>query len=133
MREHTPEPWSVVDVSYYESSKFYIRGRGKDGRSQYVAHIPNSTIQPMEANARRIVAAVNACAGFDTESLELIGGETAPATKEIFAEHFKLCRQRDKLLEALKLAMDHIGAGNDALTAYSKCVAILAEVEASNG
>lgn len=54
--KHTPGPWNAVELSY-NSSAYYIYGSGKDKRSLAVAHIPRSTIQPMEANARLIAAA----------------------------------------------------------------------------
>lgn len=55
--KHTPGPWRAVTVPY-DSSAFYIEARNApDKRSPMVAHIPRSTVQPMEANARLLAAA----------------------------------------------------------------------------
>lgn len=57
---HTPGPWSMSAYIPYEghaSARYYIYGHCGDSRSPTVAHIKNSTKQPMEANARLIAAA----------------------------------------------------------------------------
>lgn len=55
--KHTPGPWKAYPVSYDASAYYIFAKNTKDGRSPTVAHIPRSTIQPMEANARLIAAA----------------------------------------------------------------------------
>lgn len=62
MSQHTPEPW-VVNGSHIESENEH--GWVNDG--WIIADLSGSQI---EANARRIVACVNACAGASTEVLE---------------------------------------------------------------
>jgi hypothetical protein len=74
---HLPEPWTynfarpygIVDIIASDPTGEYTRGL-------YVAQIDTDDVgrftshEQHEANARRIVAAVNACKGFDTEALE---------------------------------------------------------------
>lgn len=69
------------------------------------------SLPEMNAKSRRIVACVNACAGFDTELLELSASGTAPSLREIFTEHSELWKQRDELLAALKEARKWFGDG----------------------
>ncbi len=103
---HTPEPWEVTDLRYIRQSNeprhVVARATKMDG---------------MEANARRIVAAVNACEGMDTESLESIAGRIA--AKSVLQMHanyvsnkekvYALEQQRDKLLAALKGVARELG------------------------
>lgn len=70
--KHTPGPWRAVKVPY-DSSAFYIKARNApDKRSPMVAHIPRSTVQPMEANARLLAAAPELL-----EALELLSESCA--------------------------------------------------------
>ena len=74
MSEHTKEPWGVV------SEKWYLNGQpsivGRNGAGFAVALMApwgpavNDSVDKREANARRIVACVNACAGIPTEAIE---------------------------------------------------------------
>jgi hypothetical protein len=61
-RKHTPEPWYVQPSDYPGGLLI------KPIPGQVVAQCDQ--VPEMEANARRIVAAVNACEGISTESLE---------------------------------------------------------------
>ena len=59
--KHTPGPWHLEEMGY-NSSSYYIRGSSDSGDrltigKGAVAHIPRSTVNPMEANARLIAAA----------------------------------------------------------------------------
>ena len=59
--KHTPGPWHLEEMGY-NSSSYYIRGSSESGDrltigKGAVAHIPRSTVNPMEANARLIAAA----------------------------------------------------------------------------
>lgn len=66
MDKHTSEPWSQRDQ--------YVRAPAKGKLTPHIAQICcGNTARPTEqelANARRIVACVNACAGIPTEALE---------------------------------------------------------------
>jgi hypothetical protein len=57
MKPHTPEPWtSGTDPSHFDAPE--VRN------SAWAMYVPT------DADARRIVACVNACAGLSTEALE---------------------------------------------------------------
>jgi hypothetical protein len=58
------------------------------------------TPEELEANARRIVACVNACAGISTENLE----ENLPV-KELALRYNAALKQRDELLQSFNQAM----------------------------
>lgn len=89
---HTPEPWSVAEESFDNDGiqESVIRGMG--GRAAIAVTLDFGPNNPAmrEANARRIVACVNACAGVDAELLE-----NYPAP---FSE---LRKQRDELLATI--------------------------------
>lgn len=89
MSEHTKEPWSVIAPSAkHECARIFAGTR-------YLGSIGNSdeTEAQTVANARRIVACVNACEGIPTSQLE----RATPYDTALF---FKA--QRDELLAALK-------------------------------
>lgn len=102
-QKHTPEPWSIGrydEISASTSDNF-------GGRINLVGVSTPITAGPdmdeAKANARRIVACVNACAGINTENLEqnkpLLSGLRSLNDRIRNAE-----RQRDQLLAALKEA-----------------------------
>lgn len=95
---HTPEPWEVTDLRYIRQS---------NEPRHVVARA--SKMDGMEANARRIVAAVNACAGIETYALELMTGELSllnQVTHKLRERPTKKAvqyrKQRDALLAALE-------------------------------
>ena len=102
--KYTKGPWSFGDVSP-DGSLLIVSGK----RRRYVANVqvhqaPRAAgaFEEMErkANARRIVACVNACDGISTDELEEIsrtGGMLGP--REDVA---RTAKQRDELLEALE-------------------------------
>ena len=72
MSEHTPEPWQVSGIRIKIAGRPFLRV-GPDGED--VALVCYSDVKPGEhaashADAARIVACVNACAGIPTERLE---------------------------------------------------------------
>lgn len=98
--KHTPEPWIAIPggrhdpemiittqhrlaQSYGEICGMDVEFTGKHGEEQ-------------KANARRIVACVNACAALDTDALEIFG--LAALGKELAI----LKKQRDDLLSVLR-------------------------------
>ena len=94
---HTPEPWRVElknvplgDTGDYEGVVEIFSGDAKRPIIQFW-----DESEEAEANARRIVSAVNACAGISTELLECPGGNVAKVAG-------MLTQQRDKLLAALE-------------------------------
>ena len=61
MSEHTPEPWRAEEASIYrDAGQALVVDCGVVHRSKGERH----------ANARRVVATINACAGIATEVLE---------------------------------------------------------------
>ena len=111
MSEHTKEPWyaSETDDGLIE----IVNDERTAGEFVSIADVTTGFDGPIgveqEANARRIVAAVNACEGMDTESLESIAGRIA--AKSVLQMHANYVsnkakvaameQQRDKLLAAL--------------------------------
>jgi hypothetical protein len=61
---HTPEPWAQ------DSNELFAVTADKDGLIVAETEIHDRTDEECYANARRIVAAVNACEGISTEALE---------------------------------------------------------------
>lgn len=97
MSNHTPEPWQLDDEPD-TCTNFY----SDDATGSIIGGCPEykfakRPIDERKANARRIVACVNACAGLDTEDLERNG--VIAASSDYFS---KLKWQRDELLEALE-------------------------------
>ena len=86
MKEHTPEPWRMHTraVAYITSEDHGVADCSCwDDSTQ-------DTMHEKEANARRIVAAINACAGIPTEDLEdAAGEETQWQRLELLAEDAK--------------------------------------------
>lgn len=103
MREHTKEPWNVgvVLVSGYNATAIL------DCDGDEVCNMGTSLLNE-DANATRIVACVNACAGIPTEALERGDLELLLlSTHEAHAA--KLRRERDEAVEALKLMLRRHG------------------------
>lgn len=104
-QKHTPGPWKVTGTGTIR----YIDAPAGNGIMQEVAACMRVEYGDMDANARRIVACVNACEGLDTYLLENSGDIASAATAQ--AKYIqKIERQRDQLLEAILLAIDWIDA-----------------------
>jgi hypothetical protein len=118
MAEHTPEPWKVVDDVDVESGPqgalWYVSTAGARGR----------TLDEARANARRIVAAVNACAGLPTEVLEANAldstvGRLVIQRADLLAE---LTRLRGRLQAMADAELDgDVPRGSD-LAREAKCI-----------
>ena len=106
IEQHTPEPWAFGE----DNDGWYV----EKGRDQFVYGLT-------EANAHRIVACVNACAGIETHELELMTGRMSIASQikacdAIYAtaeakatRRSKFARQRDELLAAIEQTLDENG------------------------
>lgn len=96
--KHTQEPWKAV------SNKFYWEIHGDTGQIGDVCASNFNGTNNGEANSRRIVACVNACAGIDTETLESISNHPTHIEQNsaFIAELDRVKAQRDELLAALK-------------------------------
>ncbi len=86
--EHTKEPWR-----YDSQQGFCSELVGADG-ILIGAFVDN----PTEADARRIVAAVNACAGFSIEELEAVAKHGGFIDQTRY--NAKITKQRDDLVAA---------------------------------
>ena len=73
MSKHTPEPWRVGRPGAVVSDTPVPGMGGSDAVEYYGGHLIGESI--IEANARRIVACVNACRGLGTD--ELAGWQVA--------------------------------------------------------
>ena len=92
-QKHTAEPWLVEGLMGTDSSGMHALFHCGVG----LRH--GSYIKEQEANARRIVACVNACAGISTELLK----DRRPLRESIISAESKiehLWQQRDALLAA---------------------------------
>lgn len=110
MSEHTKEPWKYYEL---EDDRFGVK-IPREKKTRYGAE-PYAVIggfepedrNEMKANARRIVACVNACAGIDDPELwvaqMMFMDSDHSASLEIIEE---LRQQRDDLLAALKALED---------------------------
>ena len=109
-QQHTQEPWRVAigDDYYIEADGIpekYPHHFKCDDLGKHVAIVGHRACDFGEANARRIVACVNACAGLDTELLENIVdlGDSLRSRFESFKNvELDITDQRDTLLEAYK-------------------------------
>ncbi len=94
--KHTPEPWFVNDkrkIGWMDNAIFLFSEKEGNVVRCY------DDYGTAEANARRIVACVNACAGIPTDQLE--SGEARYVRNEL-ADIYALEKRRDELLAALE-------------------------------
>lgn len=112
--QHTPEPWSFSIEEVFDNDgvpESVIRGI--DGRACVAVAIDFGPNNPgmREANARRIVACVNACAGIRTEALE----HRVHLLKAEDDSIANIKQQRDELLAACKTTLEenlHLADGD---------------------
>jgi hypothetical protein len=91
MSEHTKEPWAGKEIP------LTAVGLARAGFGiVFTNH--TATRDEAEANARRIVASVNACAGIPTDVLEAM--PSGPSS--LLPMYAQIEQQRDKLLAALE-------------------------------
>ena len=112
-KQHTHEPWDTDGFSSV----------GATGSDQFNGGFFTATCDGPDkiANAGRIVACVNACAGIETHELELMTGRMSIASQikacdAIYAtaeakatRRSKFARQRDELLAAIEQTLDENG------------------------
>jgi hypothetical protein len=130
MSGHTEEPWIISD----EDSDC-ITAKSREGMAE-ICIVETGFSEPFNseqvANARRIVACVNACAGIPTDVIENFS-----ATGNLFAKQGKDwlsdVQQRDELLAALKGLVDCISEtrGSDANNALFYARDLIAKAEAA--
>lgn len=105
MSKHTPEPWVLFEVG---DGRPYLCPASDSDKTSVLTVIEEDGVMfaavYKEADARRIVACVNACAGLETETLENITmlGETLLDRFELRnRQEAELTSKRDDLLAAL--------------------------------
>jgi hypothetical protein len=125
MTEHTKEPWIVEGCT---NEYFDIYSPEQPGCSAKL--VASCSLTDTEANARRIVACVNACTGISTRTLENLEEKTL---NELFKrQETEYQAQRDKLLTILTLVLDtHIYTGDDGEEASDNARLLIAEIEAT--
>lgn len=95
--KHTPEPWSAGVIKYKGEWHFTAVPVGNEGKITALCGLAGANGEDESiANARRIVACVNACAGVETGHLEKYG---LPDFAQKISD---LREQRDELLAALE-------------------------------
>lgn len=116
-REH--RDYERIAMSEYTKGKLIVRGGfsiySEDGKTPVAdTCLTNSVPDNDEANARRLVAAWNACDGVSTDNLEnnLPVKELAHRYNAALAERDSILAVNAELLEALKTARDHIAMAN---------------------
>ena len=95
MSNHTPEPWRVGRAGSVVSDTPVPGMGGSDAVEYYGGHLIGESI--IEANARRIAACVNACAGMRNDELE---GGLLIGVMQVKIDLLESLR--DELLEAAK-------------------------------
>jgi hypothetical protein len=114
MSEHTKEPW--------RQEYSLIIGGGEDETNSFiVAKVDDWQNEIGDANARRIVACVNACAGISAEALDGISNGTdkrPPWLTKAWEEIEKTRKQRDGLLSLLK---EHLADNPKSERGYCQC------------
>lgn len=121
---HTQEPWKFLEQG--DADEYCIVT--EDGLKWVIAFRINGEMMPdmQRANARRIVACVNACAEISTETLESAG--KFPLTKSSLNGYLHMKAQRNELLEALRdFVSDHENISDGTLN-FGR--AVIASVEA---
>jgi hypothetical protein len=117
MTQHTKEPWEV----WSSNSHIRISAGGKDGAVLHATRAADgmAVVVISEADARRIVACVNACAGISDKALEswlnapqnqmgIKDGTWAQQLKFWWEQFDKMRKQCDELLEALHVALPFV-------------------------
>lgn len=104
---HTKEPWAISrdQRQGYEWNNHIVSASDPNQAICFMTHDNTPDNEEGEANARRIVACVNACAGCATESLELapVGFFNSSYGHPKYLDELK--KQRDELLAALEYHM----------------------------
>ena len=125
---HTKEPWRLgrfTGPASYEAVREIVGAIDivvdTETGVYVLAQCNNNFPEDAKANARRIAACVNACAGIETHELELMTGRMSIASQikacdAIYAtaeakatRRSKFARQRDELLAAIEQTLDENG------------------------
>ena len=101
MSEHTKEPWAIDpdDRLGMEWNNHIVSVANPDRTICFMSHDGTAENIEFQANARRIVYCVNACAGIPTGMLEAAGQSAVIALRPVD----ELVAERNALLAALKV------------------------------
>src|SRR3989304_5349122 len=132
--EHPAEPWFVV-AAPWGNGAWINAGTDDPHGGQFVADCLDAEQdgdEQAQHNARRVVACVNACAGFETELLEkvvalgttlgqrlAVMGELAEAIRLTLDENGHLADGDVCTLKRLKDALAKVGAGSTAIEGHN--------------
>lgn len=119
--KHTDEPWHLGTgfLAIYDQYGWGVAG---------VTEHPHQVSGERVANARRIVACVNACRGLSTDELEKHGLVSAVGTELIELE-----KQRDQLLAALEQIARYPATRSDEMSIESARDIARAAIDAAEG
>ena len=147
MSGHTKEPWRVTADGFIASSGFVpIRTPFREDAFKTGPGRSDHSDELLDANARRIVACVNACEGIDTELIEprMLGDQIAAKMavidkcERLNTENAALndyCaaveQQRDRLLEAVRGLLDALPSATTH-PAIATARSAIAEVEGND-
>ena len=126
--KHTPEPW---EFGYGQTREFGMcLGIGLNSAPDWhvvaVVSPADSVNHADEANARRIVACVNACAGIPDEQLyDQEPGCLLSAMVEQEQEIMTITKQRDELLKAAEA----IEINAEECLDFEECTAMLVQID----
>lgn len=111
---HTPEPWTYVPDEYNEGDLAELCAGGSIMADDYFIAAIHMDVPGYEANARRIVACVNACKGISTDVLEKpdASSDLISALRVVEAERDALKADAERLAVALRRFGQH-SHGND--------------------
>lgn len=113
--KHTPEPWAYYD-DRKSTGRIEIVGLGKTVSRIYLS-VPDEDV----ANARRITACVNACAGIPTYQLTAENDNPTNLGEVIDA----IRNQRDELLAATEA----IAINSEECLDFDECTAMLVSID----
>ena len=141
---HTKEPWRLgrfTGPASYEAVRETVGATDivvdTETGVYVLAQCNNNFPEDAKANARRIVACVNACAGIETHELELMTGRMSIASQikacdAIYAtaeakatRRSKFARQRDELLAAAEA----IEINAEECMGFDDCTAMLVPID----
>jgi hypothetical protein len=130
MSEHTKGPWRVEEGihQFCKEPGHAIKGNNTEGVN-IIAFLWTRHVEvEQEANARRIVACVNACEGIPTEALE------CQAKKEITAKLIEQNRElRDSLIELSNWMRDHTGPRDGTMEMLIKAMEVVGNASQEQG
>ena len=123
--KHTPEPWIAVPGKRHDPEVIITTQYRLDQSKGEICGMDVEFTGPhgdeQKANARRIVACVNACAGIDTELLEIIEDND----KTLAGVIANVEKQRDELLAAIEA----IAINSEECLDFDECTAMLVSID----